>query len=646
MDLSALEAGLDAEQLRAVTTTASPVAVLAPAGSGKTRVLSRRVAHRIAREEIEPQHVLAVTFTRRAASELSVRLERLGLRNQLVAGTFHALALGQIRDHHRDHRLAAPKVLDRKRGILETATGRTDARQLAEIATEIEWAKARQITPDEYVDRATAARRRTRSRRPDVADAYQGYEAIKADRGLLDFDDLLLTAARLIENDPAFARAQRWRFRHLFVDEFQDINPLQFRLLEAWRGDRYDLFVVGDPQQAIYTWNGADPSFLLDIGTHYPPVQVIRLATNYRSTPQILDGATSVLATAGLTSDDVVPSQADGALPRLSVHADETEEARAIARLVRREQGPNMGWSSHAVLVRTNAQLAPIREAFRLARIPHEVRGADPVVDHPAIRKILAELDQDQRPVSAVIDDLQSMDVEADLRVRLDELESRALAFSRSGPGATAAELAAFIRTTADRRGESRRDAVTLATFHAAKGLEWPAVHLAGLEAGFVPIGHARTREARAEEARLLYVAMTRAERVLHLHAASSRTVGGRSVEREVSPLLRHLPTITPLRADADEQRSALGSARSALATTQHDDQSLTTAIMAWREVVARRARIPASSVLPDRVLRELVAHPPNNLESLSRIEGLGPIKAARFGDELLDVLTGRRGSP
>ncbi len=646
MDASALEAGLDAEQLRAVTTTASPVAVLAPAGSGKTRVLSRRVAHRIASEEIEPQHVLAVTFTRRAASELRARLGSLGLRDRVTAGTFHALALGQIRDHRRDHRLPAPKVLDRKRGLLEEVTGRGDHRVLAEIATEIEWAKARQIPPAHYVERASAAHRRTRRDPATIADAYLGYEVARSDRGLLDFDDLLLEAARLIERDASFARAQRWRFRHLFVDEFQDINPLQFRLLEAWRGDRYDLFVVGDPQQAIYTWNGADPTFLLDIETYYPPVQVIRLETNYRSSPQILAGATSVLATAGLIADSVVATHSDGEPPRLTLHADETAEARAIARAVRRTNGPGSPWSEQAILVRTNAQLAPIREAFRAARIPHEVRGADPVVDHPAVREILDGLDGDRRPISAVIDDLQAIEADPDLRPRLAEFESRAVAFGRDHPGATAAELAAWIRATADRRSESGQNAVTLATFHAAKGLEWHSVHLAGLEAGFVPIGHARTREARAEEARLLYVAMTRAERALSLHAARVRTLGGRQVEREVSPLLRHLPTESGPAPDPEDLRGALDRARAAIDDGPDERRRLSESVGAWRETVARRARVPAAAVLPDRVLREVIDRRPADLDELARIDGLGPIKAARFGDELLEVLRDRRAAP
>jgi DNA helicase-2/ATP-dependent DNA helicase PcrA len=275
MDPEGLLEGLDDAQRRAVTSTAQPLVVLAPAGSGKTRVLTRRIAYRVATGEADPRHVLALTFTRKAAGELTARLGRLGLRGDATAGTFHAVAWGSLRTRWADQGRTPPTLLDRKARVLAEvapkSTGRDRRSPVADLATEIEWAKARMVTPDTYVDAVVAAGRRTALRPDAVADAYRAYEQHKQRAGLVDFDDLLALCARALEDDERFAAAQRWRHRHLFVDELQDVNPLQFRLLEAWRGPSYDVTAVGDPQQAIYGWNGADARFLLDIHRHWPP---------------------------------------------------------------------------------------------------------------------------------------------------------------------------------------------------------------------------------------------------------------------------------------------------------------------------------------------------------------------------------------
>ena len=632
-------AGLDEQQREAVTSPANPLAVLAPAGSGTTRVLTRRIAHRIATGEAEASHVLAVTFTRKAAVELRDRLRQLGLRDGITTGTFHALALALLRDHARDHGGRPPRVLDRKGPLLrELADKPTPSfRTLADVANEIAWSKSHQIPPALY--REKAARRRPVIGADAFVELYRRYEVAKRERGYLDFDDLLLEAAQLLERDASFAASQRWRFRHLFVDEFQDVNPLQFRVLQAWRGDRYDLFVVGDPQQAIYGWNGADPSFLTEIRRHFPPIEVIQLVRNYRSSAQILSAASSVLRGAGQAPVDVEADRADGDTPGLLRHDNEIDEAAAIAAAIRRSVGPGQPWSAHAVLARTHAQLDVVREQLERAEVPCVVRGDAALVDEPSARAALAVMENDHRPLVAALDDLEATIDADDPDPALLALSARAREALTEDPALTARELVAAIRADAY-RGDAvtAPNAVTLATFHAAKGLEWPVVHLAGLEEGFVPLGRARTQAARDEEARLLYVAMTRAERNLFLHWSASRRLPRGTVERQPSPLLGHLPEARPPEPVDHVPQLEASRARLAMRSPAGNDV-VYNALLDWRERTAKRARTEPAAVLPDRILRAIADGHPTTEAALGEIPGVGPLRASRLGQELLDVL-------
>src|SRR3954447_15335433 len=293
--VDALLDGLDATQRDAVTSPAAPLAILAGAGAGKTRALTRRVAWQSREGAIDPAHVLAVTFTRKAAGELRTRLGRLGVRESVTAGTFHAIALAQLRRRADEQGRMMPELLDRKVRLLMRILpqrGREGALAAAEIASEIEWAKARLVKPDGYEAAVTLAGRGTPRPPGEVAAIYLSYEREKRKRGLVDFDDLITGCADVLERDADFAAAQRWRFRHLFVDEFQDASAAQFRLLRAWLGDRNDLCVVGDPDQAIYGFAGADASYLGGFRRvfptdRFPDVAVVQLGRNYRSTPQV-----------------------------------------------------------------------------------------------------------------------------------------------------------------------------------------------------------------------------------------------------------------------------------------------------------------------------------------------------------------------
>ncbi len=340
-----LLADLDEAQRAAVTSAGAPLCIIAGPGAGKTRVLTRRVAHRLSTGSADPGHVLVITFTRKAASELGARLGALGLRGHAHAGTFHAVALAQLRQRWADTGVAPPSLLDRKAGILaplvSQASKRGGASQLvqpADIAAEIEWAKARMINPAAYAGACDEVGRRPPLPATVVASIYERYERVKRERALIDFDDVLIQCARAVRDDRDFAAVQHWKYRHLFVDEFQDINPLQLHLLEAWRAGRPDLCVVGDPDQAIYGWNGAESAVLAEFPERYPGSTIVRLETNYRSSPQIVRVASSVLDVRGRRT-----TQADGPVPSISSYPTDVGRGRrgsaARARPARAHDG-------------------------------------------------------------------------------------------------------------------------------------------------------------------------------------------------------------------------------------------------------------------------------------------------------------------
>jgi DNA helicase-2/ATP-dependent DNA helicase PcrA len=671
--------GLDDAQRRAVTSPARPLAIVAPAGSGKTRVLTRRIAWRVSTGDADASHVLALTFTRKAAGEMRDRLGALGLREGVAAGTFHGVAYAQLRSYWADQGRAAPGLLVRKARMLRDVVAGTPV-MVGELAGEIEWAKARLVGPDGYADAAAAVRRRPPAPPERIASLYGVYEDEKRRARMVDFDDLLRLCTHLLETDAGFAAAQRWRFRHLFVDEFQDVNPLQLGLLDAWRGTSYDLCVVGDPHQAIYGWNGADARFLDGFRRLYPPADVVVLDGNYRSTPQILAAAGEVLAAAGL--DGAADAGSDGrgeggrvvratrqAGPdvRLDGHPTDRDEAVAIARAVRDRRRPRAPWSSQAVLVRTHAQLALVTEALRAAGIPHRVRGGDALLERPVVRRALDLLRHAPGGLAACLPDVEALasepaadrssDAAAPRRATTDHAGSGAdLALLvdlardqlRLDPGCSAVGFATWLVATLQAEGsDGARDAVSLATFHAAKGLEWPVVHLAGLEDGLVPIAHARTRDQRSEEARLLYVAMTRAEDELLCTWSARRTFGGKPMDRRLTPWLHGLADRQGDRVPAPsgptgdwqarlaEQRAVLaGNAPPAPAR-----QPALAALHAWRDEHARAARVEPAALVDDHLLEAIAERRPTTPDELAAVPGMGPLLAARVGDGLLGAL-------
>ena len=642
--------GLDPVQRAAVVSEARPLCILAGAGSGKTRVLTRRIALRALTGSALPQHVLALTFTRRAAGELASRLGTLGIRERVAAGTFHAIASAQLRRRWADRGERPPALLERKGRLLGPLLPRGRiAVPAADVAAEIEWAKARLVAPDGYEAAAVASGRRPPLPGAQVASIYAGYEHEKGRRGLVDFDDLLVLCADALETDAAFAATQRWRFRHLFVDEFQDVNPLQFRLLEGWRAGRGDLCVVGDPDQAIYAWNGADAGYLNDFRRRFPTAEVVNLDRNYRSTPQVLAVANAALGRPRLKS-----TRGEGPVPTVTSYQSDADEAGQVTRALRR-RGATFPWSHMAVLTRTHAQLVVFERALAAAGVPYRTRGAVAFLDRPEIKDALAELGRrPAAPLASALPDLRELldhSPEGDERAaHLETLERLARELLAVDPAATIGGFPGWMRTALGRDlPVTAGAAVELATFHAAKGLEWPVVFCAGLEQGLVPISHADTPAARAEERRLLYVAVTRAQQELHVSWAERRTFGARTLARSASPWLAAVEGAVRDLAEGgsgadwrrflDEGRARLDAAPRFQRPGGRADPAVLHALRSWRASTARASGVPAFVVLHDTILATVAETEPQDRSALLALPGVGPVKADRYGEALLAVV-------
>jgi ATP-dependent DNA helicase UvrD/PcrA len=636
MDTGHLLDGLDPAQREAVMSPGAPLCVLAGAGSGKTRVLTRRIARRVLDGSADAPHVLAITFTRRAARELTERLGSLGLYERLTAGTFHAIAWGLLRQRWADEGRAVPELIPDKLRLLSAVVADESGRRrghapLADLLTEIDWCRARLVTPEQYEKEARRAGRKPGIAPEHVSDVFGRYEAIKRKRHVVDFDDLLSLCANEIYRDPTFAEVIRWRFAHLFVDEFQDINPLQIRLLEAVRGGRDDLCVVGDPNQAIYGWNGSDPTILENFGERWPGATIVRLDRNYRSTPQVVTAAEAVLVAGGIPAPGMPGVMADG--PAVGVHryADDLEEAAGIVELLR-DSRDGRRWGRTAVLVRTHAQVAPIEHALEASGIPTRTRTGTGLLDDQVVKAALHDAAGYPNPggLQAWLDDQRTIVTGADGEpmpplpslVRLAGLTDDFLA---NVPDGTVGALRAWLATGASDDGGAH-DAVDVITFHAAKGLEWPVVVVSGFESGLVPHAGAGAA-ARAEEVRLAYVALSRATERLHITWAARRT----GKERVPSPWLAAVATSTV------EVTSPPPASLRHLVVAEPDP--VLAALHRWRQAAARAARLPERTVCTDETLAVIAAARPDTVDELAALPGVGRLAANRLGPRLLAVL-------
>jgi DNA helicase II / ATP-dependent DNA helicase PcrA len=572
MDADDLLAALDPEQRAVALAGRGPVCVLAGAGTGKTRAITHRIAYAVATGLVDPAHVLALTFTVRAAGELRGRLRALGGGAEAVrASTFHSAALRQLTYFWpRVIGGRPPTLVESKLPLLREAARdlglRIDGAALSDSVTEIEWAKVCQTHPDSYVFAATAAGRSPSVGVEEVGRLYQAYEALRRDRQLIDFEAVLELTAAILLTEPGVAREVHGAFRYFTVDEFQDVNPLQKLLLDAWLGGREELCVVGDPQQTIYSFTGATPEYLRSFAVDFPQAAVVRLVRDYRSTPQVVAVANR-LAAGG--SGSLVAQRPAGPEPVVTKYPDEEAEAAGVAAeagaLIARGVPPH----EIAILLRINAHMERFERALADVKVPYVVRGAERFYDRPEVRKAVVLLRGAARAAGAGTDAtgapgeltaavrhvLASAGLTAQppaargaVRERWESLAAiagLADALAAARPAATLAEFAAELAERAETGHAPVAAAVTLATMHAAKGLEWDAVLLPGLVEGIMPIVYARTAEAIEEEQRLLYVAVTRARVRLGLSWAPARTPGAEAVRQRSRFLAGPFLTVT-----------------------------------------------------------------------------------------------------
>jgi ATP-dependent DNA helicase UvrD/PcrA len=580
--------GLDPEQREVALAARGPVCVLAGAGTGKTRAITHRIAYAAATGVMDPAHVLALTFTVRAAGELRGRLRQLGDgAGRVRASTFHAAALRQL--NYFWPRLVGgrpPRLVDAKAALVREAAklARVRVDAVSDVASEIEWAKTLQVRPDGYAAAAAAAGRLFQAgpaqggpggglppagRAAELAAVYAAYEQLRRERQLIDFESVLeLTAAMIFEHRWA-AEQVRDTFRYFVVDEYQDVNPLQKLLLEAWLGDRDELCVVGDPQQTIYSFTGATPSFLTGFTSEFPAARVVRLVRDYRSTPQVVAVANRLIKEA----TPLVAQRPAGPSPLLTEFRDDADEAEGVAVQIRALIAGGTPAREIAVLVRINSQTERFELALASAGVPYVVRGSERFYDRPVVKQALVLIRGAARGESvtgvsgapdalpaAVRHVLTGMGFSdggpaaaggaaaggaaaggAAGRERWESLAAIAqLAddMHAQRPLATLSEFAAELTQRAELGHAPVVDGVTLASMHAAKGLEWDAVLLPGLVEGVLPIVHAKTPDAVAEERRLLYVAVTRAREHLYLSWSPARVAGGPAVGRPRSRFL------------------------------------------------------------------------------------------------------------
>ncbi|HIW96199.1 MAG TPA: ATP-dependent DNA helicase UvrD2 [Candidatus Corynebacterium gallistercoris] len=693
-----MEAKLDPEQRRAATAPRGPVCIIAGAGTGKTRTITHRIAHLVDGGFVNPDHVLAVTFTARAAAELRERLMLMNIP-KVQAKTFHAAARRQLAYFWRAYAGDIEwKLLDNKYALVARAARNLGVEagksMVADLIGEIEWAKSSLISAQDYPAHVVPQRRDCPVDPQKFVEIFRGYERLKnSPEGiLLDFDDLLLHMAAALENNQGIADEFRSRYRTFVVDEYQDVTPLQQRLLDAWLGDRDDLTVVGDANQTIYSFNGATPDYLLDFSTRFPEATTVRLHRDYRSTPQVVDLANKVIGKAkgrvAGTRLELEGQRPAGPAPHFEQCADEMDEARRVAAHIKKLIADGVEPAEIAVLYRSNADSAPVEYALEQEGIGYQVKGGEGFFRRPEVREGLAALaraaqryDPDAESVVAAVGAaLVPVGLTAteptgakerarwqSLKALLDLVKDIAAA----NPELSLRSIMGLIKERVDSKNPPKVQGVTLATIHAAKGLEWDAVFLTGLAEGSLPIRYALkgagAEDAVEEERRLFYVGITRAREHLYLSWPQARQEGGKPNRKRTRFLDGLVPGEDPLpdgapgggRAGRAGRAGASGAPKNACKVcgarlgspelkilgrcgehAPETDHVLLQDLRAWRTATAKSAGVPPYVVFTDATLLAIAETLPTSAQQLLAIPGIGPVKVESYGEDVLAITT------
>jgi DNA helicase-2/ATP-dependent DNA helicase PcrA len=530
---------LDAEQLAVVTAIRGPVCVIAGAGTGKTRVITNRIAYAINSGVTDPTKVLALTFTARAAGEMRARLRALGVPN-VSARTFHSAAIKQLL-YFWPYAFGGqfPTLLTTKSGFVSQAIERAEvavpaqAAVLREIAGEIEWAKVLEISPENYHEKAIESNRlvklpNNKSANENlgmISQVYEAYESLKRQERTLDFEDVLLLTVGMLEEDRGVRERIRDQYRYFTVDEYQDVSPLQQRLLNLWLGNREEICVVGDAAQTIYSFAGATSNFLLNFKNRFPNAQVFRLSTGYRSTPEIINTANQILRVANLVSDHGIELQSvntHGEKPLVNGFSSAADEIAYVATEVKKQIDSGIDSSDIAILARTNAQLDQVKSALNNLRLASQIRSGERFFERVDVRDAMRLI----RGASVLPSEGGDwfVDLVSVLQPFGDaDYVTAFLRLAKSIKDNGGENMRAFLREIEDRAEQNNPPilpGVTLSTLHGAKGLEWDHLYLIGISEGVLPMGNDLN-----EERRLFYVGVTRAKQRIHITYAGKPSV-------------------------------------------------------------------------------------------------------------------------
>lgn len=649
---------LDERQREVAANVNGPMAVLAGAGTGKTRAITYRIAYAVRSGQHDPRNILAVTFTAKAASEMRSRLRDLGVGN-VQARTFHSAALSQLR-YFWPNAIGGfvPEIRESKMPLVSQAAASlgmaVDRISVRDLAAEIEWSKVSLIAPDEYVKRAEA------EGRPHVADyshaeiasLIKAYEEVKAERAVIDFEDVIIILIGIMRDRPDIANRIRQQYKHFVVDEYQDVSPMQHRLLQLWLGDRRDLCVVGDVSQTIYSFTGASARYLEDFTKDYPRARTVKLNRDYRSTPQIVELANAMIEPIrSPASVELVSAMKSGRPVHFDEYADDADEAANVAGKILSLRESGMPLSEIAILYRINAQSVEFETALAQAGIAFEVKESERFFNRREVRDAMVALRAVARGPQR--DDLPEM-VEDTLRVMgwRPEAPEAGAAKERweslrailklaqdvwDKRKASISEFVAELEERAELGNEPTTNAVTLSSLHAAKGLEWSAVFLVGMSEGLMPISHAKTSDDLAEERRLLYVGITRAREDLFLsYATGNRGRANRKLSRFLD---EHWP-VPESRTTRSRRRSR--DAKNNWAKDNPNDVPLFEELRTWRLEKSQATGKPAHVILHDVTLREIAEKKPRDLAELGRVRGIGTRKLTDYGLEILTIVNGK----
>ena len=526
-------AALDPDQRAVALATRGPVCVIAGAGTGKTRAITHRIAYAAAIGTMDPQKVLALTFTAKAAGEMRARLRTLGVPT-VAARTIHSAALKQLLYFWPSvFGGRTPDLMTTKTGFLTEAINRaglsgslraTNRELMRDIAAEIEWAKVSQVGPTDYINEVSKRIQKPRVTPEQMVQVYTAYESIKKQELAIDFEDVLLLCSAMLEEERDVRERVQDQYRYFTIDEYQDISPIQQRLINAWLGTRTDICVVGDPAQTIYSFAGATPVFLNSFTQRFPEAEVIRLTTGYRSTPEITFAANALLRH-GTMGQELVAFNSHGSKPIVTGYGDEPAEIRGVmaeinALLVNGTQPQEV-----AILARTNAQLKGAEKAMLAQKIPYQVRNTERFFERREVRDFLKQV----RQASVIpaegqgwIDELRSLAQPYLTGEAIDGIAAL-LHLARElddDDNFSPKTLRTYLREVEDRVQQNNpptMPVVTLATLHAAKGLEWERVFLIGASDGQLPLTNSSGEAVIEEERRLFYVGITRAKADLHI---------------------------------------------------------------------------------------------------------------------------------